>query len=71
RGKAPHYRLTEEWYLDQAPSRDYQRWDGTKFREQKSAKHYQRKNRIPGAVVPPVWGQYCHQSEPQNQVTDT
>lgn len=47
-GKAPHWRLTEEWYLGQPPTRDYQRWNGTVFNEQKSPKHYQKKNRSRG-----------------------
>ena len=30
RGKAPHWRLTEEWYLGKAPTRDFLSWDGKK-----------------------------------------
>jgi hypothetical protein len=44
-GKAAHYRLTEEWYLGKAPTRDFLNWDGVIFQEQKSPKHYQRKNK--------------------------
>jgi hypothetical protein len=36
RGKAPHWRLTEEWFAGEPPTRDYQRWTGEKFCEQKS-----------------------------------
>jgi hypothetical protein len=43
RGKAPHWRLTEEWYLGEPPTRDYLRWDGVVFHEQKSPKHYYRR----------------------------
>jgi hypothetical protein len=35
RGKAAHLRLTDCWYQGQPPSRDFERWDGTKFRYQK------------------------------------
>jgi hypothetical protein len=34
-GKAAHLRLTECWYKGQPPTRDFDRWDGTKFRYQK------------------------------------
>jgi hypothetical protein len=34
-GMAAHVRLTEHWYAGQAPTRDFERWDGTKFRYQK------------------------------------
>ena len=43
RGKAPHWRLTEEWYVGEPPTRDYLRWDGVVFHEQKSPKHYYRR----------------------------
>ena len=32
---AAHVRLTEHWYAGQSPTRDFERWDGTKFRYQK------------------------------------
>jgi hypothetical protein len=47
-GRAPHFRLTEEFYLGQAATRDYLNWSGEPFREQKSPKHYQTKNRSRG-----------------------
>jgi len=31
-GKAAHVRLTEAWYAGKPPTRDFERWDGTKFR---------------------------------------
>jgi hypothetical protein len=34
-GRAPHYRLTEEWYLGKAPTRDFLSWDGTPFTEKR------------------------------------
>ncbi len=34
-GVAAHVRLTEHWYAGQAPTRDFERWDGAKFRYQK------------------------------------
>ena len=45
RGKAPHYRLTEEWYLGKAPTRDFLNWDGEVFHEQK--RYYARKKQNP------------------------
>jgi hypothetical protein len=47
-GKAAHYRLTEEWYLGKAPTRDFLNWDGVIFQEQKTPKHYQRKYKSRG-----------------------
>jgi hypothetical protein len=47
KGKAPHYRLTEEWYLGKAPTRDFLNWDGEKYHEQKSPKYYHRKKQNP------------------------
>jgi hypothetical protein len=47
RGKAPHWRLTEEWFAGEPPTRDYQRWKGEKFHEQKSPKYYLRKTQNP------------------------
>jgi hypothetical protein len=41
-GKAPHWRLTEEPYLGHAPTKDFLKWDGELFHEQKSPEHYQR-----------------------------
>jgi hypothetical protein len=47
-GRAPHYRLTEEWYNGQPPTRDYMNWDGVIFHEQKTPGHYQTKNKSRG-----------------------
>jgi hypothetical protein len=47
RGKAPHWRLTELGYRADPPTRDFLRWDGELFREQKSPQHYTRKKRNP------------------------
>lgn len=46
KGKAPHYRLTEEWYLGKPPTRDFTDWNGEKFQEQKSPSHYRRRDYI-------------------------
>jgi hypothetical protein len=32
-GRAPRWRLTEVGYMKEAPTRDFQKWDGTPFRE--------------------------------------
>jgi len=50
-GRAPHYRLTEEWYLGKTPTRDFLNWDGTIFHEQKRPADYQAKNRSRGPDV--------------------
>ena len=60
RGKAPHWRLTEEWYLGAPPTRDYQQWGGEKFREQKSPKYYLRKKKTKSR--PSNWGQCVPQT---------
>ena len=49
-GRAPHYRLTEEWYLGKAPTRNFLSWDGTPFTEKRKrrAPSFPAKNRIRG-----------------------
>lgn len=47
RGKAPHWRLTEIGYMTDPPTRDFLRWDGVIFHEQKTPKHYLRKKQNP------------------------
>jgi hypothetical protein len=49
-GKAPHYRLTEEWYLGKARTRDFLSWDGIPFTEKRKrrAPSLPAKNRIRG-----------------------
>jgi hypothetical protein len=44
KGKAPHWRRTDEWYHDESPTRDFHRWDGTAFHEQKRRK---KQNPVP------------------------
>jgi hypothetical protein len=56
RGKAPHWRLTEEWYLGKPPTRDFLLWDGEVFRVQKSPKSYLRKIIEPGGEITPKVG---------------
>src|SRR6516165_3584956 len=57
-GKAPHWRLTEEWYLGKAPTRDFLSWDGIPFTEKRTrnAPLFTAKNRIRGdnGVTSPV-----------------
>jgi hypothetical protein len=43
KGKAAHWRLTELGYMTEPPTRDFLKWDGVKFCEQKSPAHYKRK----------------------------
>jgi hypothetical protein len=45
RGKAPHYRLTELGYMTDPPTRDFMQWSGELFHEQKSPKHYLKKQK--------------------------
>src|SRR5262249_22926415 len=66
-GKAPHYRLTEEWHLGKPPTRDFMSWDGARFSEQKSPKHYLSKKQNP---VPPVRTTRNHPSGTAAAVTD-
>jgi hypothetical protein len=47
RGKAPHWRLTELGYMTDPPTRDFLKWDGEVFHEQKSPRHYTRKKQNP------------------------
>jgi hypothetical protein len=49
-GKAPHWRLTEEWFLSKAPTRDFLSWDGIPFTEKRkrTAPSFTAKNRIRG-----------------------
>jgi len=44
-GKAPHYRLTEEWYSGKSPTKDFLNWDGELFNEQKSPSYYKWRDR--------------------------
>lgn len=36
KGRAPHWRLTEVGHMKDPPSRDFARWDGTKFNDKKT-----------------------------------
>jgi hypothetical protein len=36
KGKAPHWRLTELGYMNELPTRDFERWTGAKFTDQKT-----------------------------------
>jgi hypothetical protein len=63
-GKAPHCRLTEDWYLGKAPTRDFSAWDGTPFTEKRkrNAPLFTAKNRIRGdhgvAISPHMTGDH-------------
>jgi hypothetical protein len=69
KGKAPHWRLTEEWYLGESPTRDYLRWDGEVFHQQKSPGYYTKKKQNPGpyagASVAHTLGPVEDQIEPE------
>jgi hypothetical protein len=45
RGVATHWRLTELGYMHDPPTRDFMRWDGELFHEQKSPAYYKRQER--------------------------
>jgi len=45
RGIAPHWRLTELPYMNEPPSCDFERWDGTPFHEQRRPAYYKRRER--------------------------
>jgi hypothetical protein len=45
RGKAPHWRLTELGHMTDPPTRDFLKWDGELFHEQKSPEYYKRQDR--------------------------
>ncbi len=47
RGKAPHWRLTELGYMNDPPTRDFLKWDGELFCEEKSPRYYDRKKQNP------------------------
>jgi hypothetical protein len=45
RGKSPHWRLTELGYMIEPPTRDFMRWNGEIFHEQKPPEYYKRQER--------------------------
>jgi hypothetical protein len=47
KGKAPHWRLTELGYMTDPPTRDFLKWDGVIFHEQRKPGYYTRKARQP------------------------
>jgi hypothetical protein len=69
KGKASHLRLTECWYSGQPPTRDFEHWNGVKFRYPK------KQNPVPqtgdsvspklGTVVSPKLGTVLGSSVPQ------
>jgi hypothetical protein len=70
KGKAPRIRLTDCWYLGKPPTRDFEYWNGTKFRYEK------KQNPVPkngdsvspktGTVVSPRVGTLSHPSVPKS-----
>ena len=47
RGKAPHWRLTELGCMAEPPTRDFMRWDGIIFQEQKKPRRHTRQKQNP------------------------
>jgi hypothetical protein len=43
KGTAPHWRLTECGYMNDPPTRDFGRWDGTKFKDCVNHRHLPQK----------------------------
>jgi len=72
-GKAPHWRITDEWFHDEPPTRDFHKWDGTPFHEQKRPSHYLRKKQNPVPIngdtpqsdCPQKWGHKERRACPQ------
>src|SRR5215468_3195947 len=60
-GKAPHWRLTEEWYLGRAPTRDFLSWDGSTFHEEKTPNHFQTKTEAEAQTGGPPWPRWVVQ----------
>ena len=52
RGKAPHWRLTELGHLKELPSRDFMRWNGTKFA---TGKNSEPRSRNLEHTAPEIW----------------
>jgi hypothetical protein len=86
KGKAPHWRLTELGYMLDPPTREFRRWDGAKFHEQRRPKRHRdqarrlaelraatatKKSRIPsGPYRHPVWPIQTPLSGPSGQLSD-
>jgi hypothetical protein len=45
KGNAPHWRLTELGFMHDSPTRDFLKWSGELFHEQKSPDYYKRQER--------------------------
>jgi hypothetical protein len=67
KGKAPHWRLTELSYMTDSPTRDFARWDGTPFRDQKTDPRTKTESRAGNRAHPMLENQ--HTSVPENQHT--
>ena len=66
KGVAPHWRLTELGYMREPPTREFMRWDGEVFHEQKPPEYYKRqeqrliklratKKQKPVTTIEPPW----------------
>lgn len=62
RGKAPHWRLTEAGYMRDMPTKEFERWDGQKFKDEKT----ESRAPFPARGVP----ENQHGSVPENQPLD-
>jgi hypothetical protein len=69
KGKAPRVRLTDCWHLGKPPTRDFEYWNGTKFRQKKQNPVPETGDTAspkPGTVVSPKLGTAPHPSVPKS-----
>jgi hypothetical protein len=52
KGKAPRWRLTELGYMNEPSTKDFLRWRGAKFRDQKNRKPRKEQIQKPGREIP-------------------
>lgn len=64
KGTAPHWRLTECGYMKDPPTRDFERWDGTKFKDCVSRRRRSKKQN-PVAENRNTFGNKCY-GKPQH-----
>jgi hypothetical protein len=55
KGQAPHFRLTEEDHAGQPPTREFLRWDGTKYRRLKKQNPGSESGTTLAPKVVPPW----------------
>jgi hypothetical protein len=68
KGKAPRWRLPELGYMTDPPTRDFMRWNGELFHEQKSPEHYKRQERRLANLAA---ARLAKKTEPRTDVRDT